>query len=636
MSEEQRDHRANEPLDGEEDLDNLEENDEVIGRAVRRSMLLIGAAAAVAVIVWLARGLLVAAPEDSAIGLDGPVGVEREQSVEPPSVTFTDVTASSGIDFVHQSGAVGDRFLPETMGGGAAFVDYDQDGDQDLVLINSRTWKGAAAGPSRLFENDGSGRFVDRTQGSGLDFVAYATAVAVGDIDNDGFPDLFVSAVGANRMLRNVAAAGSRRFEDVTAAAGVAGEADRWSSSSAFFDADNDGDLDLFVGNYVEWSQDIDIDLDYRLAGVGRAYGQPVNYRGTYPYFYRNQGAGKFVDVSAESGVRVSNIATGEPVAKSLGLAPGDVDGDGLVDLVVANDTVRNFFFQNTGSGFEELGEIVGLAYGRQGEATGAMGIDAGFFRGEQDLGIGIGNFANEMSSFYVSQGSAALFADEAIAVGIGAPSRRVLSFGLFFFDVDLDGRLDLLQSNGHLENEIGKVEPSQSYRQRPQLFWNAGDVARRVFVPIETQGALGQELVGRGSAYADIDQDGDLDVLLLQTGGPAVLLRNDLRGVGEASDNPNFVRFTLEGNGVTANRSAIGAWVTLKSASGVQVRQVMPTKSYQSQSELPLVFGLGTDQGIDSVEVHWPGVARSSAGQQIDVGSLEFNGSTVIRQPPA
>ena len=617
-----------EPEEEVEDLENLEENDEIIGVMLRRSLLVAVSFALVALVGYGGWRLLDREQvADSEIAVSGPVDVEDDTEVVVPEIRFRDVTAEAGIDFVHVNGATGDRFLPETMGGGVAFLDIDADGDQDLVLVNSSTWDGSNRATSKLFENDGSGRFVDRTAGSGLDFVAYATSVAVGDVDNDGYPDLFVGAVGPNRLLRNIDRGGRRVFEDVTAAAGVAGEADRWSSSSAFFDVDNDGDLDLFVGNYVEWSRQIDLDLDYRLVGVGRAYGQPVNYAGTFSYFYRNRGDGTFDDVSEEMGVRVRNSATGEAVGKALGVAPVDADGDGLMDLVVANDTVRNFFFQNLGGTFEEMGEIVGLAYGRQGEATGAMGIDAAFFRNDGDLSVTIGNFANEMSSFYVAQGTAALFADESISVGLGAPSRRVLTFGTFFFDADLDGWVDILQVNGHLENEISKVEDSQTYEQSPQLFWNAGDSVRQPFLAVEQIGDLEQPIVGRGSAFADIDADGDLDVLLLQTGGPARLLRNE-----QASDH-GFLRVRLVGDGVSGNRDAIGSWVTLRTSLGTQRRQVMPSKGYQSQSELPVTFGLGDGAQIESLTVHWPGASRDEPGQEVAVDSLPNDGVLVVTQ---
>ncbi len=660
-------------------------DDEVIGRMFARSVKILIALAVAALLVVAFRSLNRVVPEAREIEVAVPRPVAAAPEV--PVVPFTDITAEASIDFVHVNGAEGDALLPETMGAGAAFFDFDRDGDQDLLLINSTTWDARAdAGPTMaLYQNDGAGRFADHTAALGLATSFYGTGVAVGDVDNDGWVDLFVSAVGPNRLFRNVEGG---RFEDVTASSGVAGSHAEWSSSSAFFDADGDGDLDLLVGNYVRWSREIDIEVGYQLTGVGRAYGPPVNYGGTTMYLYRNDGSGGFTDVSEEAGLHIVNPATGVPVAKALGLAPVDIDGDGDIDVVVANDTVRNFLLVNDGSGvFTEDGEIYGLAYGRDGAATGAMGADAADFRNDGELGFAIANFANEMTSLYVSQGDPTLWSDEAITAGIGAPSRRVLSFGLFFFDYDLDGRLDLLQVNGHLEDDIEVVEPSQQYRQAPQLFWNLGperqvaallqeladpalDVdelaevqrllwsltdeqqiaslllelagpgvdagyvveAQRLievlrtaptYLPVEpTAGdGLTVELVGRGSSYADVDGDGDLDVLLLQTGDRPLLLRND------QDTGHRWLRFLLRGDGERVNRDAIGTWVEVeqKTAAGpvVQRRRVMPTRSYQSQVEPVVTIGLGEVASVDDlarVDVLWPDGSR----QAVDVDGLD------------
>ena len=606
------------------------EDDAVIGRVFARSLKVLAALAAAALIVVALRYVFRAGPEEA---VEIPVAAPRAVEAAPrdvPAVSFTDVTAEAGIDFVHVNGAAGEALLPETMGAGGAFFDVDRDGDQDLLLVNSTTWEAvlsdAEAGPGTgptmsLYENDGAGKFADRTAGSGLEVSFYGTGVAVGDVDGDGWTDLFVSAVGPNRLFRNME---GDRFEDVTATAGVAGADTEWSSSSAFFDADGDGDLDLLVGNYVRWSREIDIEVGYQLTGVGRAYGPPLNYGGTTMDLYRNDGSGVFTDVSEEAGLHILNPATDTPVAKTLGLAPVDIEGDGDIDVVVANDTVRNFLLVNDGDGvFAEDGELYGLAYGRDGAATGAMGADAADFRNDGELGFAIANFANEMTSLYVSQGDPTLWSDEAITAGIGAPSRRVLSFGLFFFDYDLDGRLDLLQVNGHLEDDIEVVEPSQQYRQAPQLFWNAGPDAASTFVPVEPGpgDGLTRELVGRGSSYADIDGDGDLDVLLLQTGDRPLLLRND------QETGHRWLRFLLRGDGERVNRDAIGAWVEVEqeTAAGpvVQRRRVMPTRSYQSQVEPIVTIGLGEAASADElerVEVLWPDGTR----QAVDVDALD------------
>ena len=613
------DERPEEPTPGEE---LVAEDDAVIGRVFARSLKVLAALAVAALLVFALRYVFQAAPEEAR---EIPFAAPRPVAAAPevPVVPFTDVTAAAGIDFVHVNGAEGEALLPETMGSGAAFFDFDRDGDQDLLLVNSTTWDAAAAsGPTMaLYENDGAGRFADRTAALGLATSFYGTGVAVGDVDSDGWVDLFISAVGSNRLFRNVEGA---RFEDVTVRAGVAGAASEWSSSSAFFDADGDGDLDLLVGNYVRWSREIDIEVGYQLTGVGRAYGQPVNYGGTTMDLYRNDGSGVFVDVSEDAGLHILNPATDTPVAKTLGLAPVDIEGDGDVDVLVANDTVRNFLLVNDGSGvFTEEGGNYGLAYSRDGAATGAMGADAADFRNDGELGFAIANFANEMTSLYVSQGDPTLFSDEAITAGIGAPSRRVLSFGLFFFDYDLDGRLDLLQVNGHLEDDIEVVEPSQRYRQAPQLFWNAGPDATSTFVPVTPApgDGLTRELVGRGSTYADIDGDGDLDILLLQTGDRPLLLRNDQK------TGHRWLRFLLRGDGERVNRDAIGAWVEVeeRTTAGpvVQRRRVMPTRSYQSQVEPVVTIGLGAASSVDDlvrIDVVWPDGTR----QTVEVDGLD------------
>ncbi|HMB52797.1 MAG TPA: CRTAC1 family protein [Thermoanaerobaculia bacterium] len=601
VSEEEIEARVHAELYGDDEL--VAADDAVIGRAFRASLWVIGAIALVAalVVVWLNWPEPV--EEEVAIETAAPQSVEVGEATAP-EVSFADVTAASGIDFAHYNGAYGDKLLPETMGGGGAFFDHDDDGDQDLLMVNSAPWPHRSSGDrptQKLYLNDGSGRFTDGTAAAGLADVFYGQGVAVGDYDNDGDPDLFFTAVGANRLYENR----DGRYTEVTATAGVAGEPEAWSTAAAFFDYDNDGDLDLYVANYVRWSREIDFEVDYRLTGVGRAYGPPSNYEGAHSYLYRNEGDGTFTDVSAAAGIEVANPATGDAAGKALGLAPVDVDEDGWIDLMVANDTVGNFFFHNNGDGtFEEVGADHGLAYDNMGNATGAMGIDVAHFRNDADLGFVIGNFANEMTSLYVSQGDPTLFADEAIGEGIGAPSRSALSFGIFLFDYDLDGRLDVLQTNGHLEEEISSVDPSQRYRQPVQLFWNAGDAGRSTFVEVdrETVGDLAEDVVGRGSAYADVDGDGDLDVALFQVGEPALIFENDQQ-LGH-----HWLRVKLEGDPAAgSNRDAIGARLELTVGGETLVRQVNPTKSYLSQSELPVTFGLGEAEAVDGLKVVWP-----------------------------
>jgi enediyne biosynthesis protein E4 len=600
-------------------------DDAIIGRAFKASLAVIAVLAVVGLAVWW--WLNRPAPQAAVQAIENAAPEAVETASEAPRVAFADVAAERGLGFVHHNGAYGDKLLPETMGGGGAFFDYEGDGDPDLLVVNGAPWphraRAAAGAPptQKLFVNAGRGRFTDRTAEAGLDVSFYGQGAAVADYDDDGDPDLFFTAVGPNRLFENR----DGRFVEVTGQAGVAGDPEGWSTAAAFFDYDADGDLDLFVANYVRWSKEIDFDVDYRLTGVGRAYGPPTNYRGTHSYLYRNDGGGRFTDVSAEAGIEVTNPATGEPAGKALGLAPVDVDRDGWMDLLVANDTVGNFFFHNRGDGtFEEAGAMYGLAYDRMGQATGAMGVDAAEYRGDGELGFVIGNFANEMTSLYVSQGDPTLFADEAIGEGIGAASRAALSFGVFLFDYDLDGRLDVLQTNGHLEEEINTVDPSQNYRQPAQLFWNAGPEARSTFVqvPAETTGALGEPIVGRGSAYADVDLDGDLDVVLFQVGDRLLLLENQQQ-LGH-----HWLRVDLAGDPARGvPRDAVGARVELTAGGRTQVRHVMPFKSYLSQSQLPVTFGLGDATEVESLKVVWPN------GDEQVVDEVPVDGRLVVRQ---
>ena len=527
-----------------------------------------------------------------------------EATDEIPTVKFTDITAAAGIKFVHHNGAYGDKLLPETMGGGVAFFDFDNDGHPDLLFVNSTYWPGHVPSGKQpptmaLYHNDGHGNYTDATAGSGLDVSFYGMGAAVGDYDNDGLPDVFITAVGGGRLFHNE---GKGRFRLVTKEAGLDVSPDSWSTSAAWIDYDNDGRLDLFVCNYVRWSPEIDRAANFELPNIGRAYGPPRNFEGTFPQLFHNDGNGKFTDVSVPAGIQVKNSATGLPLAKSLAVAPVDVDNDGWIDLVVANDTVQNFLFHNERDGtFKEIGARSGVAYDAYGLTRGAMGIDSARFRNDDTLGIAIGNFANEMNALYVAPRGSLVFADEAIKLGVGPASQQLLKFGLFFFDYDLDGRLDVLTANGHLEPEIQSVHPTQSYRQPAQLFWNRGDKGLGFLpVPLEKCGRdLFQPIVGRGSAFADIDGDGDLDVVLTQIAGAPLLLRNDQK-LGH-----HWIRLKLIGT--VSNHDAIGAWIKVRVRGHVLSRQVMPTRSYLSQSELPLTIGLGQADQVSSVDITWP-----------------------------
>jgi hypothetical protein len=590
--------------------------DAAMGRAIRRTLaVLLGVGALVAGVFFLFEPGQPPgpAPESGAV-TSAPVPASAI-----PEVRFTDITAAAGITFVHTNGAYGDKLLPETMGGGVAFFDYDNDGDPDLLFVNSGQWPWKVPFSNQpptlvLFRNDGKGHFEDVTASAGLTVRCYGMGLAVGDYDGDGWEDVFLTAVGGNHLFHNE---GQGRFREVTAEAGLSSGPEDWSTSATWFDMDNDGDLDLFVCNYLRWSREIDFEANYQLPGIGRAYGQPWNFPSTFPFLYRNDGHGKFTDVSAQSGVQIRNRATGQPLAKSLGVRPVDRDNDGWLDLVVANDTVQNLYFRNEHDGtFKEMGAVTGLAFDNFGGTRGGMGIDAARFDDDNALGISIGNFANEMTAIYVARSDSPVFADEAIAQGVGQASRSSLTFGVFFFDYDLDGWQDLLTANGHIEDEIEKVRPQQHYRQSAQLFWNARGLRPGAgFVPVSSDRSgpdLFRPIVGRGSAFADIDGDGDLDVVITQINGSPLLLRND-QHLGH-----HWLRVRLVG--AKGNRDAIGAWVQCRVAGRTLWRQVMPTRGYLSQSELPLTFGLGDHDRVEELVVTWPdGSTQRLANPGID-----------------
>jgi len=592
------------------DHDTDERDDAVIGSALRWSLLafaVLGTLAGVAALV-----LTRPAPPPPIKKTDlAEVQVREASQVYLPRVRFTDVTKSAGIEFRHENGARGRKLLPETMGGGCAFLDFEGDGDQDLLFVNSQRWPWdgppAEAAPQptmALYRNDGQGTFEDVTPGSGLDISLYGMGVAVGDYDNDGRDDVYLSAVGENRLFHNE---GGGKFRDVTREAGVGGDANQWSTSCGWLDHDGDGDLDLFVCNYVKWSREYDEAQNFQLTGGGRAYGRPQNFEGTFPYLFRNEGGGRFTEVAQAAGLHVRNEATGVPMAKSLGATFADFDNDARIDIVVANDTVQNFLFHNEGGGkFRELGAVTGVAFDQNGNARGAMGIDAARFRNNDAIGVAIGNFANEMTALYVSYGDEMKFMDEAISTGLGPNTRLELTFGVFYFDYDLDGRLDLFAANGHLEEDINRVQPSQHYAQPPHLFWNCGHAEATEFlpVPVENCGSdLMKPTVGRGAAFADIDNDGDLDVLITAAGQAPRLLRND------QDQKHHWLRFKLVG--AKCNRNAIGAWIEVELEDRVLRRQVMPTRSYVSQVELPVTIGLGDADQVRRVSILWPDGSR-------------------------
>ncbi len=577
-------------------------DDAIIGRAFMWSLVVFAGLGVLGAGVWLisAGG----GPEEEQVVakvITPPEPLLADLSVLP-EVSVRDISLEAGLTVPHVSGAVGDKLLPETMGGGAAFADLDGDGDQDLLLASGAWWPDAqerSETSSRVWLNDGQGRFADGGDAWAFGQGRYGVGIACGDYDADGKVDVFLAALGGDRLYRNTGTG----LEDVTSAAGVAGPSDAWSTSAAFVDTDGDGDLDLFVPHYIRWTREKDESLGFTLNGTDRAYGPPKQYEGTHPTLWRNEGDGSFVDVSVEAGMEVINPATGAAVGKSLAVAPIDIDRDGDMDLIVANDTTANFLYRNQGDGtFVEEGTAAGLAYDARGMATGAMGIDVGHYRNDASIGVGIGNFANEMTSFYVAESPGGWFTDEAAVEGIGAPTRSLLSFGLLLVDYDLDGRLDLFQTNGHLEEDISEVQASQRYAQPAQLFWNEGKDSGGTFriVPPEECGDLARPIVGRGASAADIDGDGDLDFVITQPGGTPVLLRND-QALGH-----HWLRVELR-DPDSANTAAIGAWIEVDAGGMTQRRQVMPSRSYLSQVELPVTFGLGASDAVEQLRVVWP-----------------------------
>ncbi len=564
-----------------------------------------------------------------------PAGSPSLRTARPPATGFVDVTTASGISFRHENGAQGQRLLPETMGGGVAVFDADGDGDPDLLFVNSSWWPGDPRWNSQpqptstLYRNDteagGPIRFTDITADSGFEVPFYGMGAACGDFDNDGAVDVLLTGVGGEKLFRNL---GAGRFADVSREAGLGDAPGHWSTAAAWVDVDNDGDLDLYVGRYVRWTRELDLGVNNQLPGVGRAYGRPWNFPGEVPRLLRNDGGRpgqvRFVDVSASSGLQITNKATGQPAAKTLAVAPIDLNRDGWIDLVVANDTVQNFVFTNRHDGtFAEVGEMSGVAFDAFGQARGAMGIDVARFRNDDSVGIAIGNFANEMNALYVARpggvGDPLVFSDEAVSQGIGPASQSLLKFGLFFFDYDLDGRLDVMTANGHIEDEIEKVQPGTRYRQPAQLFWNTG--GQPTFAEVDSRSAgddLFKPMVGRGSAYGDFDGDGDLDVVITQVAGSPRVLRN------EGSPGHRWVRVRLEGH--RSNRDGIGAWVQARVGDRLLARQVMPTKSYLSQSELTVTLGLGGDS-LTELMVVWP------EGSRQRVEGVREGTTVVVRQ---
>ncbi len=510
----------------------------------------------------------------------------QTQKPVSPGFRFTEVTRPAGINFLHNSGAFGGKLLPETLGSGCAFLDYDRDGWQDILLINGMDWPGHKTRRTtlHLYRNNHDGTFTDVTASAGLDIEVYGMGVAVGDYDNDGFPDIYVTCVGQNRLFHNNHRG---RFTDVTNASGL-GKREGFSTSALWFDYNRDGLLDLFVCNYVKWSPEHDIFCS--LDGKHKSYCTPEAYRGETCWLFRNRGDGTFEDVTAQSGIFDSS-------SKSLGVALLDYDHDGWPDLLVANDTQPNKLYRNQRDGsFKDIALEAGVAFSAEGRARAGMGVDVADFENSGEAGVAITNFDNEMIGFYRQNGKS--FDDIAAQSGIGLDSKNNLGFGCIFVDSNLDGWLDFAVANGHIDETVRNIRGNVGYAQPPRLYLNAG---KGEFHDISAQlgGGFDRPKVGRGLAFGDFDRDGDLDLLLTTNNGPAYLYRTDL-------ENGNHsIRFHLIGT--KSNRDAIGAVVRVFSNGMMQTRMVKSGSSYLSQSELALTFGVEKRDRIDRVVIEWP-----------------------------
>ncbi len=551
----------------------------------------------------VALGVLLSAFSLHPLPFAQPAPAANSASIPTTGIHYIDITRQAGINFVHNTGAFGKRFLPETMGAGCAFIDYDNDGNPDILLINGSDFPGHKAHRTtlKLYRNNGNGTFADVTAKAGLDVEIYGMGVAVGDYDNDGWDDIYITGLGESRLFHN----DHGHFKDVTQAAGVNNTG--FGSSAAWVDYDRDGKLDLFVANYVKWTEKDD---QYcALDGKHKSYCTPEAYKGDTCHLFHNLGNGKFEDVTQKAGIY-------DPTSKSMGVAAIDYDRDGWPDLAVTNDTERNKLYHNNRNGtFTEQGVQAGIAFSEDGIARGAMGIDAMDFDHSGFPSLAIGNFSNQMLGLYHNEGNR-FFIDIAPSSSVGRASLLSLSFGLFFFDYDLDGRSDMFVADGHIEPDINRIQPQVAYSQLPMVFHNEGDEKFQ-----STGKALGftRTFVARGAAHADIDNDGAPDILLTANGGPAYLFHN----VGGSRNNAIRIKTV----GTRSNRDGIGAEVKVHASVGENWQTVHSGSSYLSQSELTLTFGLGQGTEASSVEIVWP------SGQHDTLKNLKANNTYTIEE---
>ena len=505
-------------------------------------------------------------------------------------IHFRDITTPAGIHFTHNNGAFGKKWLPETMGPGCAFIDYDNDGYPDILLVNGEDWPGHNhAGPTtpKLYHNNHDGTFTDVTRKAGLAVPMFGLGAAIADYDNDGFDDIFITALGQSHLFHNN---GNGTFTEVTKAAGMWGP-NEFSTSAAWVDYDRDGKLDLVVANYVQWSEPGD--LYCTLDGAHKSYCTPESYKGTSVRLWHNLGSGKFEDATQKAGLA-------DPTSKSLGVAILDYNADGWPDILIANDTQPNKLYLNKKDGtFEERGVTSGIAFSEDGIARAGMGVDAADYDRSGQPSVIISNFANQMVSLYHNEGNG-LFVDEAPQSEVGRATLVTLGFGCFFFDYDNDGWPDIFVADGHIEDQIEHVQKRVSYAEPAHLFRNLGG-GKFKEVTAQMGQAFAAPRVARGAAYADIDNDGFLDILVTTNAGPAYLFHNE--GGGNHSLRLKLV-------GTKSNRDGIGAVVRVTSGSNSKDKQwkmLRSGSSYLSQSELVLTFGLGAETKADTVEIQWP-----------------------------
>lgn len=529
---------------------------------------------------------------------------------------FRDVTAAAGVKFVHNNGAYGKKYLPETLGPGVAFIDYDNDGWPDIFLVNGTDWPGHATKHTtpKLYHNNHDGTFTDVTHKAGLDVEMFGLGVAVGDYDNDGYDDLFVTAYGQSHLFHNN---GNGTFADVTQRAGFAGVKE-FSTSAAWVDYDRDGRLDLVVANYVTWSPEAD--LYCTMDGKSKSYCTPESYKGASIRLWHNNGDGTFSDVTKHAGLY-------EPTSKTLGIAILDFDNDGWPDILLSNDTQPNKLYRNNGNGtFTEKAVVAGVAFSEDGVARAGMGVDTADYDRSGNTSLMITNFSNQMISLYHNEGRG-LFVDEAPRSEVGRASLLTLGFGCFFFDYDLDGWPDILVVNGHIDPDIQKVQANVKYAEPPHLFRNLG---KGKFAEVtKTAGAtFAAARVGRSVAYADAYNNGRLDILMSTNGGPVSLFKNEPVGTANHSLRVKLV-------GTKSNRDGIGAVVSVTTAEGTQTQMLRSGSSYLSASEVVLTFGVGQQNKVDSVEIRWPSgqgdkLGATHAGQTVTV--TEGKGQTSSR----